>query len=439
MERSEVSDNNKTEQSRPSLGEEMNKLLESMDPQGLLNMAETEEATGSAGVDPTKGGDAHADAHDVSLTDNGSESGSSAGSSKEKTGNQSETMEVGSPKFRIVDIEPRPSAAQVPQFQPSSATESAAMNPVPVPVPDPTVSSSNSQPTLMASTATVFAVPLTPVSQENPFQNAGTITGKNIFSNPALNEYRYQIPNLLKKPDPNLRNRTSSENPPNIQKNPASAQTAQNDSLPLPTKKPDPVEPDAVPSKIYDAILANKKKKEKAGTIGGIASGQGPTECGSFFNKGDNRVLRSVYREDVNSLSVSSLSFNPVTWKCSSCPNNHSVLEANNKGGRCVIVLADQNFPAVLPSAENRCIAIIRLESGSLDELIDLFLKISRPVTVPEGTVVLFGSLTTLSKVGLQSFGSACINGSRRISGAIKGSVPTPFVPPPPPRRVQRS
>jgi hypothetical protein len=102
---------------------------------------------------------------------------------------------------------------------------------------------------------------------------------------------------------------------------------------PLPTKKPDPVEPDAVPSKIYDAILLNKNKKEKAGTIGGIASGQGPTQCGSFFNKGNNRVLRSVYREDVNSLSVSSLSFNPVTWKCSSCPNNHSVLEANNKGG----------------------------------------------------------------------------------------------------------
>jgi hypothetical protein len=203
-------------------------------------------------------------------------------------------------------------------------------------------------------------------------------------------------------------------------------------------KKSNLVEPDAVLSKIYDAILTNKKKKEKAGTIGGIASGQAPTECGSFFNKGDNRVLRSVYREDVNSLSVSSMRFNLVTWKCSSCPNNHSVLEANSKGGRCVIVLIDQNFPAVLPSAENRCLLIIRLESESLDELIDLFLKISRPVTVPKGTVVLFGSLTTLSRVGLQSYAPARINGSRRISGAIKGSSPVLFVPPPS-RWVQRS
>jgi len=83
------------------------------------------------------------------------------------------------------------------------------------------------------------------------------------------------------------------------------------------------------------------------------------------------------------------LSFNPVNWKCASCPNNHSVLEG--KGGRCVIILADQNFPAILPSAENRCMAIVRLEHGSLDELIDLFLKISRPVTIPEGMGILFG------------------------------------------------
>jgi hypothetical protein len=141
-----------------------------------------------------------------------------------------------------------------------------------------------------------------------------------------------------------------------------------------------------------------------------------------------------VYREDVNSLSVSSLSFNPVTWKCSSCPNNHSVLEANNKGGRYVIVFADQNFPAVLPSAENRCLSIIRLESGSLDELIDLFLKISRPVTIPEGTVVLFGSLTTLSKIGLQSNASACINGSE---SPVQSKVPLQSRSSPPPRRVQ--
>jgi hypothetical protein len=123
------------------------------------------------------------------------------------------------------------------------------------------------------------------------------------------------------------------------------------------------------------------------------------------------------------------MSINPVTWKCSVCPSSHYVFDANEKGGRCVIVLVDQNFPAVLPSSENRCMLIIRLEHGSLDELIDLFLNITRQVMVLAGTVVLFGSLTSLSKVGLQSYASACINGKRRISGAAKKSEVIPFIP----------
>ncbi len=106
----------------------------------------------------------------------------------------------------------------------------------------------------------------------------------------------------------------------------------------LPPKKLNSTGPDAVPSRTYEAIIENKKKKEIAGTIGGIASGQGPTDCGSFFNKGDNRILRSVYKEDVSSLSVSSMSLNPVTWKCSVCPSRHSVFEANEKGGQVVVV-----------------------------------------------------------------------------------------------------
>ncbi len=48
-------------------------------------------------------------------------------------------------------------------------------------------------------------------------------------------------------------------------------------------------------------------------------------ECGSFFNKGDNRVLRSVYNENVATLSVSSMSFNPITWLCNACPKKHPI------------------------------------------------------------------------------------------------------------------
>jgi hypothetical protein len=93
--------------------------------------------------------------------------------------------------------------------------------------------------------------------------------------------------------DQNLRNLKYGGIDPSLRKVPTGVQAPKpKDSLP--PKKFEPVEPDAVPSKTYEAI------QEKVGTIGGIASGQAATECGSFFNKGDNRVLCSDYKEDVN-------------------------------------------------------------------------------------------------------------------------------------------
>jgi hypothetical protein len=226
-----------------------------------------------------------------------------------------------------------------------------------------------------------FAVPAEPTATR--FKN---IPGMNIFqtagAEKTIEKKIQNNPNLVRNPDPNVSEFAAGLINPNLNKVPSGFKKP-NFANPLPPRKSDPIEPDAVPSRSYEAIIENKKKKEKAGTIGSIASGQGPTECGSFFNKGDNRVLRSVYKEDVSSLSVSSMSFNPVTWKCTACPSSHSIFEANAKGGRTVIVLADQNFPAVLPSSENRCLSIIRLDQGRLDELIDLFLKIARQTTVP--------------------------------------------------------
>ncbi len=93
-----------------------------------------------------------------------------------------------------------------------------------------------------------------------------------------------------------------------------------------------PAEADAVPSKTYTSIISSKVLKGKVGTIGGITSGQGLSECGSFFNKGDNRILRSVYREDKSSLSIASLSFNPSKWVCSSCPASHPVFGGGGRG-----------------------------------------------------------------------------------------------------------
>jgi hypothetical protein len=43
------------------------------------------------------------------------------------------------------------------------------------------------------------------------------------------------------------------------------------------------------------------------------------------------------------------------------------------------VVLCDQNFPAVLPSASGKCVAIMRIEHGTLKDLVELIEKVAPP------------------------------------------------------------
>jgi hypothetical protein len=91
-------------------------------------------------------------------------------------------------------------------------------------------------------------------------------------------------------------------------------------------------EADVVPSKKYRAIISGKQLKGKVGTIGGITSGQGQSDYENFYNKGDQLILRSVYKEDISSMFVSSLSFNPVN-RGSASPVLESIQSLGGGGG----------------------------------------------------------------------------------------------------------
>ncbi len=99
-------------------------------------------------------------------------------------------------------------------------------------------------------------------------------------------------------------------------------------------------------------------------------------------------------------------------------------------GGRPVIVLTDQNFSAVLPTATGNCLAIIRIEHGSMRDLADLLLAIA-PETIPEGTVFLLGSLTQLQNEGLQGYSSSGVRYGKKIAGNFKNTTVVLFIPPP--------
>jgi hypothetical protein len=100
-----------------------------------------------------------------------------------------------------------------------------------------------------------------------------------------------------------------------------------------PAKKKQEKELDAVPSATYKSILAAKVKKITPPTIPGTGKATANLDCGSFYNTGDNRIRRAVYKENVATLTVSSISFNPVTWECSSCPVKHPILGGGASGG----------------------------------------------------------------------------------------------------------
>ena len=75
-----------------------------------------------------------------------------------------------------------------------------------------------------------------------------------------------------------------------------------------------PAEADATPSATYLSIVSAKKNKLCPPAIPGTGTHNVDYSCGSFYNKGDNRVARTVYKENVANLNITSMSFNPTNW-----------------------------------------------------------------------------------------------------------------------------
>jgi hypothetical protein len=84
------------------------------------------------------------------------------------------------------------------------------------------------------------------------------------------------------------------------------------------------------------------------------------------------------------------------------------------------VVLADQNFPAVLPvNGMEQCLKIIRIENGGLLELADELLNLVGNRRVPPGSIVLLFSPTHLTKVGLSAYISDHLAAAKTIQDLL--------------------
>ena len=124
------------------------------------------------------------------------------------------------------------------------------------------------------------------------------------------------------------------------------------------------------------------------------------TSTGSFEGA-DGRVLQCVLVHDLRGRLNKSLSFNPDGLHCAVCARGKHPALKSDAGGPVILVASDYKFPACIPSTDNgECMRIVRVEDGSLQEVMYALANAVGNNKLVGGTVIMLGSLSYLGEVG---------------------------------------
>jgi len=128
-----------------------------------------------------------------------------------------------------------------------------------------------------------------------------------------------------------------------------------------------------------------------------------PERVGTMNPPGDKEVLKTfrgvrIHRAGEQVNQYVTMSLDPGNMHCLSCEKEHTVPQ----GGKPVtVVLSDENFIPMWPGkSPDGCVTVIRIEGGSLTELMDIFGDVFGRNGLPEGSVLLLGSLVHLHRYG---------------------------------------
>ena len=118
----------------------------------------------------------------------------------------------------------------------------------------------------------------------------------------------------------------------------------------------------------------------------------GKTFHGARAKRGSDTVNQSV-----------TFSIDPDSLICIQCEKEHEFLQADGKP--VVIIASDQNYVPVWPTSNCETnVAVLRIANGGLHELADMLMEIFDRKNLPDGTVVLVGSVSHLHRVGVGSY-----------------------------------
>lgn len=199
---------------------------------------------------------------------------------------------------------------------------------------------------------------------------------------------------------------------------------------------------------IYNIIRARKKKEGAAVRLGDTfgtrrkISDSSVAIQGGFLDTKDKRNFRAQnYHCTEKNLNVSFSVAKPDSGAtdgidCLACTDPHSFYDRMaNKGLPVLIVMSDQNFPAILPAKEGLCPIIVRVEDGTMADLLSVFYErfkafVSPHGTLPPGSVILIGSLSHLVAKGLEDYCECVASAAYGLTGKVGRNVEVvPLVP----------
>jgi len=183
-----------------------------------------------------------------------------------------------------------------------------------------------------------------------------------------------------------------------------------------------------IPGEYYAIQNARKMMRTVPDLNGGYPTAN--TQPGSLFPDNDSRIDICNVTFDIKAKQVTSYSYDPEKMSCHCC--GEFLARQGDKAGRQTFVLADQNFPASLPSDNTgpKCIKILRIEGGRLGELADKMMSITAGWHIPPGSLILIGSLSHLAETGFAAYASDLCNAVAKLSVHFRGSIsvaPAPF------------
>jgi hypothetical protein len=178
------------------------------------------------------------------------------------------------------------------------------------------------------------------------------------------------------------------------------------------------------------AMRMGAQKTAKLGQVGGITRvvTNTPSGLAGFDLPEDDRQFQVVnyhipaLRKNI-STSVKKVSEDSSQLICVTCEEKHFFTGKEP----VLVVLADQHFPPSLPSSVGQCVVVMRCEDAMLHELPGLlkefFAGQDGQVMLPDGSAVLFGSLSHLAARGLDNYADEVVKTNRTITGMVSCQI----------------